>query len=78
MNNFLVMEFKEWKDIIRSVSFSSDGKYILIAPAKGPAELRPIAPVTIIDLVNGKGKVRQLTDDDRLSYNLTQTQAEKK
>jgi WD40 repeat protein len=70
LNNFLVMEFKDWQDIIRTASFSPDGKYILIAPGNGPAELRPIDPLTIIDLVNGKGKVRSLTEDDRLSYYL--------
>jgi WD40 repeat protein/phage baseplate assembly protein W len=73
LNNFLVMEFKEWKDVIRTASFSPDGKYILIAPASGPAELRPIDPGTIIDIVNDKGKVRPLTSNDRLSYNLPQT-----
>jgi len=73
LNNFLVIEFKETKDVIRIASFSPDGKYILIAPANGPAELRPIDPELIIDLVNRKGKVRPLTNADRLSYNIPQT-----
>jgi WD40 repeat protein len=78
LNNFMVMEFKDWKDIIRTASFSPDRKYILISPGNGPAELRPIDPWTIIDIVNRKGKVRHLTEDDRLSYNLSQPRAEEK
>jgi WD40 repeat protein len=77
LNNFLVMEFKERKNIIRIACFSPDGKYILIAPDNGPAELRPIDPQKIIDIVNRKGKVRQVTPAEILTYNLPQTQAVK-
>jgi hypothetical protein len=69
-NNFLVFEFKGFKDIIHTASFSPDGKYILIAPARGPAQLRLIDPEEIIRIVNSKGDVRQLTDDEKETYNL--------
>ena len=69
-NNFLVFEFKGFTEIIHSASFSPDGKYILIAPARGPAQLRLIDPQEIIRLVNSKGKVRQLSEDEKETYNL--------
>ncbi len=70
LNNFLVIEFKDLKDIVHTVSFSPDGKNILIAPARGPAQLRLIDPEEIIRLVNFKGIVRKVTEDEKKIYNL--------
>jgi sugar lactone lactonase YvrE len=72
LNRFLVIEFKEFNDIVHAVSFSRDGKYILIAPARGPAQLRLVCPDEIIRIVNEKGKVRQLSEDEKETYNLRQ------
>jgi WD40 repeat protein len=70
LNNFLVFEFKEMMDTINSVSFSPDGKYIIIAPARGPAQLRLVDLGEIIDIVNLKGNVRDLREDEISTYNL--------
>ena len=69
-NNFLVFEFKGFTDTICTVMFSPDGKNILIAPTRGPAQLRLIDPQEIIRLVNSKGNIRPLTADEKETYNL--------
>ncbi|MGE5342019.1 MAG: ATP-binding protein [Candidatus Omnitrophota bacterium] len=70
LNNFLVIEFKEDKDTINTAAFSPDGNYILIAPAHGPAQLRPVAPEEIIRIINKRGDVPQLDTAQELTYNI--------
>lgn len=68
--NFLVFEFTGFKDIIHTASFSPDGTYILITPARGPAQLRLIDQDEIISEVNRSGIVRELSYDEKETYNL--------
>jgi len=55
--------------MVYAASFSPGGKYILIAPAKGPAQLRLVDPEEIIRIVDSKG-VPTLTNTDKKKYNI--------
>ncbi|MCP4156745.1 MAG: hypothetical protein GY757_54025, partial [bacterium] len=54
-NNYPLIEFTEFKEDVHTLSFSPPGGgYILIAPQKSPAQLRPVDPDVIMDIVKGK------------------------
>ena len=68
LNGIRVYEFKGFNDIIHFASFSPGGKYVLIAPAKGPVQYRLIDPEEIIRKVNSKN-AWQLDETAKKRYN---------
>jgi hypothetical protein len=68
--NFIMIEWDKIGDALNNISFSSDGKYVLIATKQGPAQLRPVDPEEIIAIGNQVLKVRPLTEVERKTYNV--------
>lgn len=69
-DTFLLKEFELSEVTLTNVVFSPDGRYILIAPSNGPAQIRPIAPVEMIKIVNKLIPVRKFTPAENKIYKI--------
>jgi WD40 repeat protein len=64
-----VFKFEGFNDVIRTASFSPGGTHVLIAPARGPAQLRLIGREKIIAIVDNLD-VWRLDDEHKEKYGI--------